>query len=75
MRAREGDDAVIRVQDNGMGIPPADLSRIFDIFTQGEQNQSRPLGGLGIGLNLVKQLVEMHGGNVSALEPGFRKRE
>jgi len=70
--SREGDDAIIRVQDNGMGIPPDDLSRIFDIFTQGE-TQSRPLGGLGIGLSLVKQLVEMHGGTVSALSRGLGK--
>ena len=70
--SREGDDAVIRVQDNGMGIAPADLSRIFDIFTQGDP-RSRPLGGLGIGLSLVKQLVEMHGGTVSALSGGLGK--
>ncbi|MET0585194.1 MAG: PAS domain-containing protein, partial [Candidatus Binatia bacterium] len=70
--SREGDDAVIRVQDNGMGIAPADLSRIFDIFTQGD-TRSRPLGGLGIGLSLVKQLVEMHGGTVSALSGGVGK--
>jgi len=70
--SREGDDAVIRVQDNGMGIAPADLSRIFDIFTQGD-TRSRPLGGLGIGLSLVKQLVEMHGGTVSAQSGGLGK--
>jgi two-component system, chemotaxis family, CheB/CheR fusion protein len=70
--SREGDDAVIRVQDNGMGIAPNDLSRIFDIFTQGD-TRSRPLGGLGIGLSLVKQLVEMHGGTVSALSGGLGK--
>jgi CheY-like chemotaxis protein len=55
-----------------MGIPPADLSRIFDIFTQGD-TRSRPLGGLGIGLSLVKQLVEMHGGTVAALSGGLGK--
>ena len=70
--SREGDDALIRVQDNGMGIAPADLSRIFDIFSQGDP-RSRPLGGLGIGLSLVKQLVEMHGGTVSALSGGSGK--
>ncbi len=70
--SREGDDAVIRVQDNGMGIAPNDLLRIFDIFTQGD-TRSRPLGGLGIGLSLVKQLVEMHGGTVSALSGGLGK--
>ena len=57
-----------------MGIAPDDLSRIFDIFTQGD-TRSRPLGGLGIGLSLVKQLVEMHGGTVAGAERRFGKEE
>jgi CheY-like chemotaxis protein len=67
---RQGDQALIRVQDNGIGIPPAMLSRIFDMFTQVDRSLERAQGGLGIGLTLVQRLVEMHGGTVSATSPG-----
>jgi len=66
----EGDDAVIRVADTGIGISPALLSRIFDLFVQGEPTRDRAKGGLGIGLTLVKRLVEMHGGSVGACSEG-----
>ena len=67
---REGDDAVIRVADTGIGISPALLPRIFDLFVQGELTRDRAKGGLGIGLTLVKRLVEMHGGSVGACSEG-----
>jgi PAS domain S-box-containing protein len=69
--AREGEDAVLRVADNGVGIPPELLPRIFDLFTQLDGSLSRSHGGLGIGLALVKALVEMHGGRVTATSSGL----
>ena len=61
-----GREALIRVSDNGPGIPPDMMHRIFDLFAQVRDTQNRSQGGLGIGLALVKQLVEMHGGSVEA---------
>ncbi|HUP98424.1 MAG TPA: ATP-binding protein [Usitatibacter sp.] len=66
----EGEFAVIRVEDNGMGISPELLPRVFDLFTQGERTLDRSQGGLGLGLALVRRLVEMHGGTVSAVSKG-----
>jgi PAS domain S-box-containing protein len=63
---REGDDAVVTVRDNGEGMPEALLSRVFDLFVQGERTLDRRAGGLGIGLTLVRRLVELHGGRVEA---------
>jgi signal transduction histidine kinase len=60
----------VRVTDNGSGIDPAFVPRIFDLFTQGERMPDRSQGGLGIGLALVKRLVELHGGTVSASSQG-----
>jgi CheY-like chemotaxis protein/anti-sigma regulatory factor (Ser/Thr protein kinase) len=68
---REDDIAVLEVQDAGIGIPPALLPRIFDLFVQGERPLHRPSGGLGIGLTLVRRLVELHGGTVSARSSGL----
>ena len=68
---REGDEAVITVSDNGIGIPPDKLDRIFDMFAQIDTTLNRSRGGLGIGLTLVKRLVELHGGSVSAFSAGF----
>jgi PAS domain S-box-containing protein len=67
---RDGDQAVIRVRDNGTGIPPELLPRIFDLFTQVDATLDRSQGGLGIGLTLVKNLVELHGGRVTAHSEG-----
>ncbi len=64
-------DAVILVADNGIGIPPEMLSQVFELFTQVDANLDRSRGGLGIGLALVKQLVELHGGEISAASPGL----
>jgi signal transduction histidine kinase/ActR/RegA family two-component response regulator len=67
---RDGEQAVIRVRDNGVGIPATMLSRIFDLYTQGDGSQQRSPGGLGIGLSLVRRLVELHGGSVTCYSPG-----
>ncbi|HWY88630.1 MAG TPA: CHASE3 domain-containing protein [Gemmataceae bacterium] len=68
----EGQDgqAVIRVRDDGMGIPAHVLPKIFEMFTQAERTLDRAQGGLGIGLTLVRRLVEMHGGKVEAHSAG-----
>ena len=63
---QEGDAAVLRVRDTGVGIAPEILPRIFDLFTQAERTLDRSQGGLGIGLALVQRLVEMHRGTVEA---------
>lgn len=67
---RGGDRAVIRVADNGQGIDPGVLPHLFDLFYQADQTLDRSRGGLGIGLSLVKSLVEMHGGTVQAFSAG-----
>jgi|GEM_PF-2045310 len=64
-------EAVIRVRDTGIGIAPAMLPRIFELFVQGERRLTRSAGGVGIGLSLVKRLVELHGGRVDAFSPGL----
>ncbi len=68
--AQEADEVVIRVSDNGVGIPANMLSQIFEAFTQVDSTLERSQGGLGIGLALVKSLVEMHGGSVKAHSAG-----
>lgn len=68
---REGRQAVVRVRDTGVGIPPGMLHRIFELFSQVERGQERSEGGLGIGLTLARGLVEMHGGTVAARSEGF----
>jgi PAS domain S-box-containing protein len=62
--------ALVRVQDEGIGIPPEMMSRVFDLFTQVDGSSERARGGLGIGLSLVKNLVEMHGGSVAVRSEG-----
>jgi signal transduction histidine kinase len=66
-------DVEITVRDTGIGIPPELLPRLFNLFTQVESAAHRSQGGLGIGLALVRQLVEMHGGRVSAHSAGPNK--
>ncbi len=61
---REENECVIRIRDNGVGISPALLPKIFDLFTQAERSLDRSQGGLGIGLALVHRLTELHGGTV-----------
>ncbi|MGE0705240.1 MAG: PAS domain S-box protein [Vicinamibacterales bacterium] len=69
--AREGSEAVIRVHDTGIGIAPEVLPRVFDLFAQGERTLDRSEGGLGIGLTLVRRIVELHDGTVHAASPGL----
>ena len=71
--AREGDQAVLTVRDNGIGIEPQLLERIFDLFAQVDQSPARSRGGLGVGLTLVKRLAEMHGGTVTARSEGLSR--
>jgi len=66
-------EVAISVRDCGIGIPAASLPSIFDIFTQVDRSLEKAQGGLGIGLTLVKSLVEMHGGRVSAASEGVDK--
>jgi signal transduction histidine kinase len=65
------EEAVIRVRDDGIGVAPDQLPHIFDLFTQVDHSLERSQGGLGIGLTLVKNLVEMHGGTVVAQSVGL----
>ncbi|MEO7360173.1 MAG: ATP-binding protein, partial [Gemmatimonadaceae bacterium] len=67
---REGEEVVIVVSDNGVGIPGDMLTRVFDMFTQIAHSNNKSQGGLGIGLALARQLVEMHGGSVRADSDG-----
>ena len=67
---REGESAVITVTDNGVGIPAHALNMVFEMFAQAEPANSRSQTGLGIGLTLVRNLVDMHGGNVTAASEG-----
>jgi len=66
----DGDDAVIRVVDQGRGMEPSLIPRIFDLFVQGPQTIARTDGGLGIGLTLLRSLVELHDGRVHAFSDG-----
>jgi len=68
---REGSDAVIEVKDTGIGIAPDILPHIFDLFSQADHTLAHSQGGLGIGLALVRQLVEIHGGTVVAASGGI----
>jgi PAS domain S-box-containing protein len=68
--SQEGDEAVLRVADNGLGITSDLLPRVFDLFVQGERTLDRSQGGLGIGLTLARRLVALHHGNVSAFSEG-----
>ncbi|MGJ7916256.1 response regulator [Massilia sp. LXY-6] len=65
-----GDDVVLIVRDSGVGIPPDLIPHVFDVFVQGSISIDRSQGGLGIGLSLVRRLVELHGGSVSATSAG-----
>jgi PAS domain S-box-containing protein len=67
----QGDGARVRVRDNGPGISHRMLPLVFDVFVQGERSLDRAQGGLGIGLTLVKRLVELHGGAVEARSDGI----
>ncbi len=68
--SREQDEIVVKVRDNGVGVAPEILPRIFDLFAQGDRTVARSEGGLGIGLTIVRQLLELHGGSVTAKSEG-----
>jgi PAS domain S-box-containing protein len=68
---REDGQAVVRVRDTGLGIPPEMLADVFEMFTQVNRTLDRSQGGLGIGLALVKRLVVLHGGTITAESPGL----
>ncbi|MFC5458861.1 response regulator [Massilia niabensis] len=68
--AAEGDDVLLSVRDTGVGIAPDLLPHVFDVFVQGTISLDRAQGGLGIGLSLVRRLVELHGGSVKATSGG-----
>jgi signal transduction histidine kinase len=70
---RDNGEAVVTVQDNGIGIPPGALEQIFDMFCQVPTHEARATQGLGIGLSVVRTLVEMHGGSVRAFSEGPQK--
>jgi CheY-like chemotaxis protein len=67
---RDAGDVVVRVSDNGIGIPEANLDQVFDLFSQVRSHQGMNSGGLGIGLALVKRLVSLHGGRVEVASAG-----
>ena len=69
--SRAGEEAVVRVRDSGIGVPPDVLERVFEPFVQSDGSLARTDGGLGVGLTLVRSLVEMHGGRVEAASPGL----
>jgi signal transduction histidine kinase/CheY-like chemotaxis protein len=67
---REGDEVVAEVEDSGIGVAAENLERIFELFYQAPQQADRARGGLGLGLSIVKSLVQMHGGSVQASSAG-----
>ena len=67
----DGPDWVLCVQDDGIGMEPSLVARVFDLFTQAERTPDRSQGGLGLGLALAKSLVELHGGSMTAASPGL----
>jgi len=71
--AAVSDEVIIRVRDTGVGIPPEMFASVFELFTQVEKSLDRAQGGLGIGLTLVRRLVEMHGGRVQVHSEGINR--
>ncbi len=70
---KEGSMAVVKIKDDGMGIPVAAQSKVFNMFEQVSEHEAKARGGLGIGLSLVQKLVALHGGRVEAFSEGFNR--
>jgi signal transduction histidine kinase len=70
MAEKQAETALIRVKDAGIGIEAVMLPRVFDLFVQAERRTHRSVGGIGIGLTLVRQLADLHGGTVEAFSAG-----
>jgi signal transduction histidine kinase/CheY-like chemotaxis protein len=70
---REGNQAVLRIRDNGIGLAPDVLPHVFELFVQADHSSTKAQGGLGIGLTIVKNLVELHGGSASVRSEGLGK--
>jgi signal transduction histidine kinase len=69
--AREGAEAVVRIEDDGPGIPPQDIAGMMEAFTRGDSSRNRETGGAGLGLTLARAIAEQHGGTVRlANRPG-----
>lgn len=68
--ARRGDWVVLEVIDNGVGLTAAECDRVFDLFVQGPQGRDRPVGGLGLGLTIARNLAQLHGGQLEARSEG-----
>jgi PAS domain S-box-containing protein len=71
--SRQGDEARVTVRDNGIGIAPHLLPKVFDLFAQGDRSLARSEGGLGIGLTLARRLVDMHAGEIDARSAGVNQ--
>lgn len=70
---REQGEAIVTISDNGVGIPTELLPKVFDLFVQGERTLDRAQGGLGVGLTIVRRLIEMHGGSIAAGSAGANR--
>jgi PAS domain S-box-containing protein len=70
---KSGEEIIIKVRDNGVGIAPETIPKLFELFSQGERSLARSEGGLGIGLTLAKRLTELHGGRVWVASEGIGK--